>query len=245
MATPLFNNFARTILASSISTVDTTIALSAGTGLLFPSPTTGQYVPLVLVDSSGNREVVHCTSRSTDNITVTRAREGTTARIFNAGDTIGNRITAQALADFTFLADGVKGNVTVSGGGTVWTVDFTGYIKASLNNTFTKAQRGAFVALTDAATVAVDLSLANNFTLTLAGNRTLGLPTNIVAGQSGVIVVKQDATGSRTLAYNGVYVFANSDDPILTTTANAVDYLSYFVETTGRIFISKIADVKP
>uniref|UniRef100_UPI001910F761 hypothetical protein n=1 Tax=Gulbenkiania mobilis TaxID=397457 RepID=UPI001910F761 len=37
---------------------------------------------------------------------------------------------------------------------------------------FSKAQRGAVVALTDAATIAVDLSLANNFSLTLAGNRT-------------------------------------------------------------------------
>ena len=60
-----------------------------------------------------------------------------------------------------------------------------------------KAQRGTVVALTDAATIAVDLSLANNFSVTLAGNRTLGAPTNTTAGQSGVIVVTQDSTGSR------------------------------------------------
>ena len=53
---------------------------------------------------------------------------------------------------------------------------------------FTKGQAGTPVALTDASSVAIDLSLANNFTLTLAGNRTLAAPTNVTAGQSGVIV---------------------------------------------------------
>jgi hypothetical protein len=246
MATPLFNNFARTILANSISAVDTVIPLSAGTGLLFPSPSAGQYVPLVLVDSAGNREVVHCTTRVVDNLTVTRGQEGTTARIFSAGDTIGNRLTAQALADFTFLADGDKGDIIISGGGTIWTLDAAGLSLAAKNaaNTFTKAQRGAVVALADAATIAVDLELANNFSVTLGGNRTLGLPTNIVAGQSGIIAVTQDATGSRTLAYNAVYKFSNGTAPTLTTTASRTDYLSYYVETAARIFINKIGDVR-
>jgi hypothetical protein len=76
---------------------------------------------------------------------------------------------------------------------------------------FTKAQRGTVVALTDAATIAVDLSLGNNFSVTLGGNRTLGAPTNQTAGQSGVIVVTQDSTGSRTLAWwNGTDFDHNS-----------------------------------
>ena len=111
-------------------------------------------------------------------------------------------------------------------------------------NLWTKAQRGAFVALTDATSIAVDLSLGNNFSVTLGGNRTLAFPTNVVAGQSGIIVVTQDATGSRTLAYGTGYKFASGVAPVLTTTANAVDYLTYFVETSSRIFVSKIGDVK-
>jgi hypothetical protein len=108
---------------------------------------------------------------------------------------------------------------------------------------FTKAQRGTPVALTDAATIAVDLSLGNNFTVTLAGNRTLGAPTNTTAGQSGVIVVTQDSTGSRTLAYNSVYKFAGGTAPTLTTTASAVDVLAYYVESSTRITVTSLLNV--
>ena len=108
---------------------------------------------------------------------------------------------------------------------------------------FTKAQRGTPVVLQDQATVAVDLSLGNNFTLTLAGNRTLGAPTNVTAGQSGVIVVTQDGTGSRTLAYNSVYKFAGGTAPTLTTTASAVDVLAYYVESATRITVTSLLNV--
>ena len=97
--------------------------------------------------------------------------------------------------------------------------------------------------MTDAASVAVDLSLANNFTLTLAGNRTLAAPTNVTAGQSGVIVVTQDGTGSRTLAYNSIYKFAGGTAPTLTTTASAVDVLAYYVESSTRITVTSLLNV--
>ena len=109
---------------------------------------------------------------------------------------------------------------------------------------FTKAQRGSVVALTDAATIAVDLSLGNNFSVTLAGNRTLGDPTNVTAGQSGVIVVTQDGTGSRTLAYAGTkWKFAGGTAPTLTTTASAVDVLAYYVESATRITVTSLLNV--
>jgi hypothetical protein len=109
---------------------------------------------------------------------------------------------------------------------------------------FTKAQRGSVVALTDAATIAVDLSLGNNFSVTLAGNRTLGAPTNVTAGQSGVIVVTQDGTGSRTLAFNSVYKFAGGTAPTLTAgSGGAVDVLAYYVESATRITVTSLLNV--
>jgi hypothetical protein len=116
--------------------------------------------------------------------------------------------------------------------------------KTDVAQTFTAAQRGAYVTLTDAATIAPDLSLGNQFQVTLGGNRTLGAPTNVVAGQSGVIRVVQDGTGSRTLAYNSVFKFPGGTALTLTTTANAVDLLVYHVESTTRIAINFIRDVK-
>lgn len=116
-------------------------------------------------------------------------------------------------------------------------------LKAALAQvqTWTKAQRGAVVALADAATVAVDFSLANNFSLNIVGNRMLGAPTNMVAGQSGCITITQDATGSRTLAYNTAWKFAGGSVPALSTTPNAVDVLTYYVQPNGTTVFSSLA----
>lgn len=116
--------------------------------------------------------------------------------------------------------------------------------KLDVVQSFTRAQRGGVLALTDAATVAVDLALANNFSLTIAGSRTLGIPTNQLAGQAGTIVIKQDATGSRTLAYSVNWKFPGGTAPALSTTGNAVDVLTYYVEDTGRITARLLNDVK-
>jgi hypothetical protein len=84
------------------------------------------------------------------------------------------------------------------------------------------------VALTDAATIATDASLGNHFTVTLAGNRTLGNPTNPVDGQMVLYVIRQDATGSRTLAF-GADFRATTDValPTLSTAAAKTDYIGF------------------
>lgn len=109
---------------------------------------------------------------------------------------------------------------------------------------FSAAQRGTITALTDGATITPDFAAANNFSLTIGGNRTLANPTNLTAGQSGVIVITQDGTGSRTLAYGSYFKFANGTAPSLTTTASAVDVLAYYVESSTRITARLIGDVK-
>lgn len=84
------------------------------------------------------------------------------------------------------------------------------------------------VALTDAATIATNAALGNVFTVTLGGNRTLGAPTNPQNGQMITYRIRQDATGSRTLAYNAIFRFNTTFvSPTLTTTANATDYLTF------------------
>ncbi len=92
------------------------------------------------------------------------------------------------------------------------------------------------ITLTDAATIAVDTSLANSYKVTLGGNRTLGAPTNLVDGMKFDIVITQDGTGSRTLAYNAVWKFPLGIVPTLSTAAGAVDILSCRVH--GSIILS-------
>ena len=110
--------------------------------------------------------------------------------------------------------------------------------------TFTGAQRGEITALTDAASIATDLALSNNYSVTLAGNRTLANPTNIVAGQSGSIFITQDGTGSRTLAYGSYFKFVAGTAPVLSTTAAAIDRIDYVVKSSTAIQAVASLDVK-
>lgn len=132
--------------------------------------------------------------------------------------------------------DGVSGNPTLTVGSLVARTDTV--------QTFTAAQRGAITTLTDGATITADFATTNHFQVTLGGNRTLANPSNQTAGQSGAIRIVQDGTGSRTLAYGSNWKFSNGSAPVLTTTANAVDILVYFVESASRITARLITDVK-
>ena len=116
--------------------------------------------------------------------------------------------------------------------------------KTDVAQSFTAAQRGTVSALTDGATITPDFAVANNFSVTLGGNRTLANPTNLTTGQSGVIRIAQDATGSRTLAYGSYWKFPGGTAPTLTTTASAVDVLAYYVDNGTRITARLMADVK-
>lgn len=91
---------------------------------------------------------------------------------------------------------------------------------------WTAAQYVTAVALTDGANIAVNAALSNNFYVVLGGNRTLDNPTNPQSGQVINVRIRQDATGSRTLAYGSAYLFPGGTDPVLSTAANAIDLMS-------------------
>lgn len=99
------------------------------------------------------------------------------------------------------------------------------------------------VTLTDAATIAVDMSTFINAKVTLGGNRTLGQPSNAKVGQSGLIEIIQDGTGSRTLAYHADWLFAGGADPTLSTAAGARDLLFFQVLNDGKIYATLIKAV--
>lgn len=154
----------------------------------------------------------------------------------------GNKITG--LADGTLTTDAATvGQVDTALGDyipvtdigvTVEAYDAT-IAKTGTVETFTKAQRGAVVALTSASTITPDFSASNNYSLTLATNATLANPTNLTAGQSGAITITQDSTGSRTLAYGSYWKFVGGTAPTLSTATSAVDELVYYVESSTRI----------
>lgn len=105
----------------------------------------------------------------------------------------------------------------------------------SAAQTFSGGQRWTITALADGATITPDFSLSNDFTVTLGGNRILANPTNVAAGQSGVIHLIQDGIGSRTLAWGAYWNFAGGTAPVLSTTAAAIDVIAYSVRTATSI----------
>ena len=98
MSMQLFSNNAESKLAAAITDIDTTLTVQTGHGAKFQSPSPGQYELITLEDDAGNREIIQCTSRTTDTLTIVRAQEGSASRAWNAGDKISARITANTLA---------------------------------------------------------------------------------------------------------------------------------------------------
>ncbi|MFZ9959083.1 MAG: hypothetical protein ACO3GP_01730 [Candidatus Limnocylindrus sp.] len=111
--------------------------------------------------------------------------------------------------------------------------------KTDVAQTFTAAQRGTVVALTSGATITPDFAAAQNFSLTLGVNATLANPTNLTAGQSGVIVI---TNGAYTMSFGGYWKFPGGTAPSLTQ--SGTDVLAYYVDSSTRITARLIADVK-
>lgn len=145
-------------------------------------------------------------------------------------------VTASANSFVTTIAAGAVSYTKVAGTALATASEYRSNTASKILNANAVWSAADLVALTDAATVAVDMSTGINFTLTLAGNRTLGQPQNPKVGQSGVIYVVQSG-GGNTLGYHGDYKFAGGTPPVLSTAAGAVDRLTYFVRSSTHIDI--------
>ena len=68
----------------------------------------------------------------------------------------------------------------------------------------------------------------NNFILTLTDTTTFADPTGIATGQSGVIILKQDGTGSRTASFHENFKFKAGTAPTLSTGVGKSDAIAYY-----------------
>ena len=159
MPTALFKNNATATLAVGISPSATTIVLSSGLGALFPLPTGTSYFYGTLYDSLGNYEIVKCTARTTDSLTVIRGQEGTTPLTFAIGDGFAQRLTAGGLNNFAQTeGDNSFSGANTFGGSTAFsgTVDLGALAQATtptVGDSSTKVATTAFTAAAISAAV--------------------------------------------------------------------------------------------
>lgn len=179
--TILVANNAVGALASSINDSVLSLSLGSGQGALFPSPGAGEffYVTLTRASDSGI-EIMKCTARSTDTLTVVRAQDGTTAKSFAASDRVELRPiravhlnyaqldTANAFTASQTVTGDVTASGTVQGADLVATDDLT---------------------VGDDATIGDDLAVGGDLTvtgaITVTGNATFN-GTNVLKGSAKI-----------------------------------------------------------
>ena len=156
---------------------------------------------------------------------------GTLPAISGANLTAVDAATVDGIDSASFLrsdaADSASGLLSLNGG-----ITLTGGAAANVT------------ALSDGATITIDMATACHHSVTLGGNRTFAAPSNQVVGQAGSIFITQDGTGSRTASFNSAFKFVGGTAPTLTTTAAAVDRIDYIILSSNVIHCAVSLDVK-
>lgn len=137
-------------------------------------------------------------------------------------------------ADYVGLMDSAASNILKKLSWANIKATFLGTI-----NTWTKTQSATVTALTSsAASIAVDLSLSNNYSHTMTENTTLAAPSNAVAGTSGQIAFTQHASAAKTLAYNAAWISTDGTTPALSTTVGTVNVLTYYIVDSTHVWFA-------
>lgn len=167
----------------------------------------------VSLNASSNFNVSLCTGTSTGTVAI-----GGGSGSVSVSSTTWNVTTAGAVSGVTTIA--ASGTI-YSSGGTIG---------------------GGVFALTDGASIAIDLSKGNVYTVTLGGNRTLANPTNATAGTAFRVAFKQDGTGGRTISFGANYDTAGFT--ALTGTANKIQEVYFLVvdSTHIRVLATNLAE---
>lgn len=145
-----------------------------------------------------------------------------------------NANTANATANAALARGGgtMTGAITFAAGQT-----FPGAALLAAPQTFTAAQRGTVSALgAVSGTVTLNFASANHFSMDFpaGGTVVLGDPSNLVPGQSGCIVITQNATTAASISYGSVWRFQGGAQNVSLSTGS-VNLLTYFVESATRV----------
>ena len=192
------------------------------------------------------------------NITITAdgtfEADGTTITLDSAGDIVldagGANVTFKddgtAIGDFSNSSSDFVITSSVQDKDIIFKGDDGGGAVTSLTMDMSAAGKSVFGAaaigstLTDATnsgSITLDFETYSNFVLTATGNVTLANPSTESVGQTGIIVLIQDGTGSRTLSTGSQFEWPAGTAGTISTTANAVDVIPYVVDAADSILL--------
>lgn len=250
----LFDNNASGTNSVQVEIVDTTITLQTNEGQLFPPVTTasGDFFLLTLEDTSGNIEICNCTDNNSDVLTVARAQENTTAKVFATGSKVEQRMTAGAIDEF-MLRTGATMTGTLDMNGQVITdpvleAGSSGQLKGfamqgsdggTANEIIVPSAAGAptlggSAIATQAYTIATYVPLTRTLNSTagegisligdLTANRTIDLDIPNLATKLGAAVLADDQflVYDTTAAVHKVIDYRDAGIPIVTATTNTI-----------------------
>lgn len=126
-----------------------------------------------------------------------------------------------------YVDDAVAAKYTLPGSGIPKT-DLSSAVQASLDKA-DNSRIPRVTTLTDGATITPNCDTTDIAVVTLGGNRTIALPTGTpVYGQRLLFLIKQDATGNRTVTWASGYRFGfDVPTPTLTAVPLKSDYIGF------------------
>lgn len=194
---------------------DTTasVALDDITDVVLTTPSTGQ----VLSYNAGNWVNSAVTVGSIDDITDVVLTTPSNGQVLSYNN--GNWVNSAASGGISNVVEDTTpqlGGELDGQGQTISNVNFKDYKETNYS-------------LSYAATITPDVANGNVQTVTLTGNVTFNALGNPEGGQSLTLIIKQDATGNRTLS--STMLFAGGEKT-LSTAGNSIDILSVFYDGT-------------
>lgn len=129
---------------------------------------------------------------------------------------------------------GAQATMTVTAGSDVQ----TGTDNAKFVTSKAVADSHAWFALTSGATPAWNAASGYNARIVLGTNATFAAPTSLIDGRTYTLLIVQDATGSRTGAFNSIWDFGGAGAPTLSTAANSRDLVVGIYDATTTKLIS-------
>ena len=197
-----------------------------------------------LLISAGSASSTHVIQKAYEDNSGSISWEGTSGQLFS----ITNNLTSGSLFNVTNISGIPYLDVNADG-----SVQLSPYANGNVSVGATSAPTTLYLNGTAASNVvelgnistntALDFSSGNNFSMTLTGSIVLLNPTGVTTGQSGIIQIQQDGTGNRTCGFSSHWDFPSATVPTLSTGADALDCITYFVRNSTSIIANSLIGI--